>query len=504
MHERRWARPELWIPVLAIVARVVPGPRIIDDAFITFRYARNLLAGSGLVYNPGEPVFGITTPLFVAVVTLLAWLTGGTQAPYPLLAVGVNAAADAATCWLLVRIGERLGHPRAGILAGLLWALSPMSVTFAIGGMETSLFVLLLAAALYFHLSGRPVYAALGAGLAILARPDGVLMAALIGMDRLRQWIRKSPPSAGPTVREGAAFGLPIGLWSVYAWAVYGSPIPHSVVAKATAYHLPPEAALVRLLQHFSTPFMEHELIGLGWIAVGLVLYPALVVLGARSVLRSKPEAWPLYAYPWVYFAAFAVANPLIFRWYLAPPLPFFFTAIFLGIDRLAGDLRRPAVVWAAGLAAVVFSLNAWTIRADHGPARPAPEMAFIRLELLYDDVGRWLKPQLQPDDVVAAGDIGVLGFDTDARILDLVGLVTPASSRYYPLPAADYVINFAVSSELIRDLQPDYVVILESYGRRTLLLDPTFLADYNLMRAFPTDLYESRAMLVYRREAAP
>ena len=504
MRLSRWVAPDVLIPLVAVLARVIPGPRVIDDAFITFRYAQNLLSGNGLVYNPGEPVFGITTPLFVAVIALLAIPTGGAQAPFPALALGVSAAADAATCWLLIQIGEQLGHRRAGWLAALLWALSPMSVTFAIGGMETSLFILLLAATLYFHLNRQPARAACAASLAILARPDGALMALLLGAERVRSWLRKSPASPPPSLREAAAFSIPLALWSAFGWAVYGSPIPHSILAKATAYHLPSEAALVRLLQHFSTPFLEQELVGTRWIGIGLVLYPTLFVLGMRAVLRGRPEAWPMAAYPWAYFAAFALANPLIFRWYLAPPLPFYFLGIFLGLDRLAVDLRRPALAYAAAAIALVFTFGAWTPRADHGPARPAPRMAFIRLELLYDQVGRWLEPRLQPDEVVAAGDIGVLGFDTGAPILDLVGLVSPASSAYYPLPDSDYIINFAISPDLIADLHPDYVVFLDSYGRRTLLEDSRFLTEYSLLESFPTDLYGSRAMLVYRRLVRP
>jgi hypothetical protein len=190
----------------------------------------------------------------------------------------------------------------------------------------------------------------------------------------------------------------------------------------------------------------------------------------------------------------------LIFRWYLAPPLPFYFVGIFLGVDRLARDLRWPALSWIFGAAAFVLTLHAWTLVPDHGPRRPAPDMAFIRLEMVYGEAGRSLAPRLAPGDVVAAGDIGVLGFVTDARILDLVGLVSPSSAAYYPLPDAAYVINFAASSDLIADEQPDYVVLLEVYGRRTLLVDPRFLADYELIETLPTDLYGSEGMLIYHR----
>jgi arabinofuranosyltransferase len=500
---RRWLRPDVLIPLLAVVVRLVPGPREIDDAFITFRYARNFLSGHGLVFNPGEPVFGITTPLFVSALILLALLTGGAEAPFSWLALGLSSAADAGTCWLLLRIGETLGSRTAGTLAALVWAVSPMSVTFAIGGMETSLFVLLLAATLYFHLKGQPVRSALSAGLSLVTRPDGILMALPVALDRLRAWLRGRPvsePSARRPIAEAVAFLAPAAVWSIFATAAYGSPIPHSVVAKAAAYHLPREAALVRLLQHISTPFIEHEVLGLGWIAVGLVLYPALFGLGAAAVLRRRRDAWPLFAFPLLYLAAYAIANPLIFRWYLAPPLPFYFLGIFLGVDRLARDLRRPAVAWVFGVAAFALTLHAWNLAPDHGPRRPAPDMAFIRLELVYAESGRSLAPRLTPDDVVAAGDIGVLGFVTDARILDLVGLVSPSSAAYYPLTDAAYVINFAASSDLIADQQPDYVVLLEVYGRRTLLVDPRFLENYELIETFPTDLYGSEGMLVFHR----
>jgi hypothetical protein len=42
------------IVFLALAARLIPGPRLVDDAYITFRYSRNLIEGQGLVYNPAN------------------------------------------------------------------------------------------------------------------------------------------------------------------------------------------------------------------------------------------------------------------------------------------------------------------------------------------------------------------------------------------------------------------------------------------------------------------
>ena len=59
--------PALSAPWLALLAFLAYGARrfLLDDAFISFRYARNLLEGNGLVWNPGERVEGYSNFLWV-------------------------------------------------------------------------------------------------------------------------------------------------------------------------------------------------------------------------------------------------------------------------------------------------------------------------------------------------------------------------------------------------------------------------------------------------------
>lgn len=491
---------------LAIAARALPGPRTIDDAFITFRYARHWVEGAGLVYNPGEAVLGTTTPLYSFLLASLARFSGGGEADFPVLAWVINALADGATCLLLIALGRRLGMAGAGAAAALVWALAPMAVTFSIGGMETSVFIALMTATFYLHSLDRPAEAALTGALSLLTRPDALVFLLPLAADRLRRASalrRKDEPDCPIGWGQAAAFIVPVFLWVAYAVPVYGTPIPHSITAKVAAYHLPPEAGLVRLIQHYATPFFEHEALGIrgAWILGLWAVYTALFGLGALTAIRRLPSSWAVFAYPWLYFAAFAGANPLIFRWYLAPPLPIYFLGIFAGVARLASDLRLRPLPMIFAAAAAASTLRAWTLHPDHGPDRPAPEMAFIRLELLYEDVALRLGPQIEPGQVLAAGDIGALGYYTGARILDTIGLITPASVSYYPLPEDLYVINYAIPPRLVQDLKPDYLVILESYGRKGLLQEEWFARDYRLIEVVPTDLYESSGLLVYARQ---
>ncbi len=345
--------------------------------------------------------------------------------------------------------------------------------------------------------------AALCGALSLLTRPDALLFLLPLAVERVRRSLpqgRLNSVRLPITAAEALAFLIPVGTWAALGTLIYGSPVPHSILAKVAAYRLPPEAASIRLLQHYATPFLEHLAVGTWWVGAGIVLYLVLFGLGALRLVRQQPGSWPVMAYPWIYFLAFAVVNPLLFRWYLAPPLPVYFLGIFLGVDRLARDVRFPALFPLAAALALASTLNGWTLHPDHGPDRPAPEMAYIRLELLYERAADDLRWRVLRGQVLAAGDVGALGYYTQAEILDTVGLISPQSTAYYPIPDSMYVINYAIPPALITGLRPDYLVILEVYGRNGLLIDPTFQREYELMETIPTDIYGSDGMLVYRR----
>jgi hypothetical protein len=303
--------------------------------------------------------------------------------------------------------------------------------------------------------------------------------------------------------------------WVVFGVWYFGSPIPNSIAAKSIAYRLPPEANLVRLLQHYATPFFEHEALPPPAVFAAFALYCALCILGSLNALHRDRRSWPLVAYPVAYYAVFAVANPLLFRWYLSPPLPFYFLLILTGAWTVSRDIGRvfsrlwrqigdrvlPAVVFGLFAATVLgLTLNAWDMRSDHGPERPAPGMAWFELELLYDRAADVVLAHASPGDTLSAGDIGVLGYKTDLHILDTVGLVTPEVADHYPTDPSIYVINYAIPADLVLALDPDYVVILEVYGRLGLLPDPGFQARYRLIEKIETRIYGSDGMLVFGR----
>ncbi|MBN1680125.1 MAG: hypothetical protein JW966_07520 [Anaerolineae bacterium] len=504
---------------LALVLRLIPQPRTIDDAFITFRYSRNLVEGHGFVYNQGTRTLGTTTPLYTVLMAGIGFVTGGEQ--YPWYALIVNALADAITAAVLVLMGVRLtGRIGAGVVVGVLWALSPMSVTFAVGGMETSVMILWMVLASYAYVNGREGWAAAFATLGVLTRVDSLIWVGLLFLYMpIMRW-RSIPDAAGHARRitrwlpwrSGLIFAGGLLPWYVFSWAYFGTLLSRSLSAKQAAYRVDSFQAMTRLIQHVATPFFEQETLGVPGVVVGLLLYPGLAMIGIRYAATRQPRLLPFLIYPWLYVVAFSIMNPLIFRWYLAPLLPAYFLAIITGVWILADSagtaLQRlrlaPLVMALAGALFAALSLNAWVLHPDHGPDRPAPKMAWHQIELYYKQMADMLRSTygVTEDTLVSAGDIGAVGYYSRARILDTVGLVTPEMSDYYPVDASLYMddsANYAVPPDIIFDYQPDYIVFMEMFVRNGLARDPAFYENYAEIAFIPTDFYGT-GMLAYQR----
>jgi arabinofuranosyltransferase len=483
--------------LIALAARLITGPHPIDDAYITFRYARNLADGLGLVYNPGEWVLGTTAPLWAVI------LAAGQRLGFsdlPRLATALSAVFDAVTVVILVRLARQMGwQPLGAALVGLAWALNPMSIGFATGGMETSLFVLLASCALSLAASRRrvPLAAAL-CGLATLVRPEGALLAAVVVA--WTWWANRRH-----TLSAIASAALPIGLAGVVLLLRYGSPLPHSVAAKQVAYlpAWPLENASALLIQAglpgWSTYLLAVLPAALALLVAGIGLV-SLVLLTRWGLIRMQRDglAWqPFAGFAALYIAFYVVVGlrgVRLFPWYLVPVEPFYLLGAAAGLARLR----------ASGLAWIAAVLVIWQLPAVNWRAPFLPVGQDLAREDLYLSVGQSLAAMLPADAVVAAPEIGALGYASNLRVLDTVGLVSPAAVPYYPLPPDQFVTDSAIPARLIDDRRPDAVVTLDVFAERSLLPDPTFQHDYRLEAEYPTNVWQSQSLLLFRRVDTP
>lgn len=304
------------------------GHWLIDDAGITFAYARSIAEGHGPVLQAGAtPVEGYSNPAWLALLVagrVLGLFDRGTIFGIPdyvlfpkalgaLSCAGILAAfyaAARATNQTLARhrspavtVGEHLRPPSGAgrwsfrmntadgrallvMLAGAaLLAANPSFVIWSFSGLENSLYalaVVLLAVVMYCAvLSGQllGVKTATASGLlaavAALTRPDGVIYVAafplvatcLVGRGR---WLR----TGVALVVDAAAFAFPFGLYELWRYATFGRLVSNTAVAKAQ--QPPTWADLLR----------AHELASyVGWPAVAVgAASVAAVLVGSRRL----------------------------------------------------------------------------------------------------------------------------------------------------------------------------------------------------------------------------
>jgi hypothetical protein len=266
----RRSRLHLAVVGLALAAGLVLAGRaawLCDDIFITFRYAANVLAGHGVVYNVGERVEGFTHPLWLALITAWRW-AGGAPEPF-VIALGLAAYGG-----LILLCGLRRG---AFPFAAVLLALHHDVHVWATSGLETMAFALAAAAAALAMVDRRWPLAGVALAAAALLRPDGLVLAAValawaaFDRGRARAWVL-----------------LPFAVVGTYvAWrlAYYGDLLPNPYYAKSAGRSYWDQGAFyvwTYLRNYFSSvvfliavPFVRRREVGLplGFAAAYLVLF---------------------------------------------------------------------------------------------------------------------------------------------------------------------------------------------------------------------------------------
>ena len=227
-----------------------------DDAFITFRYVRNLLEGHGLVFNPGERVEGYSNFLWALELAAIWKLFGlAPEAVAQWLSVGYTVGVLAALVWWVLRDA---GLAHRGLALWMVLGLVCGSATFAVwtsgGGLETRQFTFFVVAAmvgLMLHNGSRRglLTASFCLAGAALTRPEGVLLALCcfgwFGVQRMVAGWATAPASGRMSYRRLVAwiawrevvclagpFVVLVGAHVLFRLAYYGEWLPNTYYAK--------------------------------------------------------------------------------------------------------------------------------------------------------------------------------------------------------------------------------------------------------------------------------
>ena len=431
--------------LLALAARALPVPWFdfaFDDAYITFRIARNLARGLGFVYNPGQLVLTTTTPLY-AILMIPGEILG---LGAPLWSRMVNAVASAFVCLTFYRVLENRVAAWLRLLLVSYMMLNPFTIAMALCGMESAVTALLLLLATLLYRQERGLALGCVLGLCAVVRPEGAFAAGIFWVYALLFKRKLLGGITLPLLVTAAG-------WFLYAHLTFGSVIPNSVTAKEAYAGIAPVPVLRHL--HFYWSFLL-------W---SVPLAPILILAIPFGIWRIAVRDRSLL--PVCTFVVLTAAGQILSRFYLAywyldmivPPL---LIVMAMGIEQMLGSIPggwHPASVRRRAIPALVLVLTMNCLGAFWLGSLPVLS-DFRRLDGQMGAIADWFELNGIPRSrVVGIEAIGRLGYDTDNEILDFAGLASPEVT---PFIRAD---NAAIPT-LLTEFRPDYYVATVSPGQ--------------------------------------
>ena len=298
--------PSLLLRSLAVVT-IVPilclcsGYSKVDDAYIYARYIANALSGYGLVFNPGEHVNALSSPLFAYLLLGASYVFHGNVLLATALLSGIFMLL---TCLL----GEVL-MPFAGLI------LASTAYFYGLVGMETSLFMFMLLAVVALVQFEKYDWLPLACVLLVLTRFEGALLVLLVALHLFR--LRRIRSALQPIMLMSAVAVCLVYLCLNHIY--YGTYLPASAMAKIgqgfSGYWGP-----------WPTAFLGHtEMLvqAFGWT---LYLFPVLIALMLSGGLKVTDTLFSKIVIPFcilllLFYVGLNASGS--YFWYFAPLILF-------------------------------------------------------------------------------------------------------------------------------------------------------------------------------------
>jgi len=478
----------------------------LDDSWIHLHFARNIAEGAGFSYNPGTPVAGSTAPLW----TLLLAAGALAMGPSPVVAKTIGVASMIGAALLTRRAALAWGASRIvgqASAVALLWT-GPMAWG-ALSGMEVCLAALLVAAALAAHAGGRAGWTALWGALAVLARPEALLLVPLLALGR--------PLGVRRALLFGAVTVVAVAPVVAFTLLTVGAPLPATASAKI-------EGGVVGWVAGLGEPLgrtlvarpWEFSRDWVAWLArthwlLPLALAPAIVLAWIRHGRVLGVPALGLLVHP----LGMALLAP-----YRGPgfqegrysahvlPLAMIVLAVALGTGAVGATVvagpARPA--WTVGglrkmlrgsdsaysrarVIAVVLYLAVALATLPGAATRYAWGVQNINAMQVH--LGRWVDANVPSTARLAVNDIGAIAYFSRREVIDLMGLVTPEIIPYRRQGEAE-IMRYVTTA------CPDYVIIFPTWfpamAARADLLVPVYR-----VRLARNEVAGGSEMVVYR-----
>lgn len=446
----------------------------LDDTYIHFQYARQMVSGEPYVYSPGDdPTSGATSFLYTPIVAF-GYLIGFHGLSLVYWVVGIGALSFLLSAWLIFRLmmespiakrpldplfeqgGEHQAMWWIALLLTLAYVITGAMAWAAVSGMETMLFVQAVLLSLYTFQRGNPKHIAWAGTFAALTRPEGAIIALSLTLIlvyrgwRARQfsWLNFLPFFA-------------IYVQPLVNFVMTGSVSASGNQAKSILYDvtIPLDERIskvfdqwIRMLGELVFGFNDTDGVYITIIVAFLAMLA--IVLSLRTSLRKRELRPTVLAFIWILMLSAAIATLDTAFWhfkrYQLPMMALLFPlagSMLFGIVSIGVVNRR----WLIAVAGVALFFQANTTLDYAG--RYHDNIWVVRNQQLA--MARWVDKHLPADARVGVHDVGVMAYIGNRKVYDVVGLTTPdVAAAWWQGPGAIY------ETMAYHPYRPDYFAI--------------------------------------------
>lgn len=402
----------------------------LDDPWIHLTFAKNLVDYHSFSYFKNEmATAGSTSPIYTLILAVGFYLTNNEYILSYIL--GISFLILSVLAFYRLSSFEFGKENYYALIFTGIFLIDKWMNFISLSGMETTMFIFILIASVYFYKTKKAVPFAIFLGLIMWGRPDGLVFICALALDYfIAKYFSKSDKNIilfnkSELIKIGVISGAIVILYFIMNLMLSGSILPNTYTAKITYYVSKLETRgnflKFEVWQYFTAG-------GYGIIMIGFIF----------SVLKMIYDLFKKKYNPNIIYIAFSFALVFVywlkmpyahrFSRYLMPIIPFFILASGLGfrdLFKLLGGYfknRNFTVGLYLIISAVIlfYSVKSYTENKELF----ATECKYINDRQVA--AALWIRNNTNENEIIATHDVGAIGFYCGRKIVDVAGLVTP------------------------------------------------------------------------------
>lgn len=433
-----------------------------DDTFIYLQYAKNLAGGNGFSFNPGEPSYGITSPLWSLLLTT-PFLFHLDPFWFAKILDFIFAVASVIVFFKLCGIVFESYDEKKSfqLVATSIFIVNSWFVRWSFTGMETSLAVLVMLSVFFFYFNERRTITFVLCGLLFLIRPESFLLGIVLTVDTiLRRKISKD-------FFLGIILGSIIaGIFLLYAKQAFGTIFPNTTLGKAT-FSLGFEVWYAQIKKIVQTIAFSNAVEGLACMSVIHFLF--------KKNLDSKLKLFSVWVLGLIFL--YVITDADIISRYLLLIIPLIIISAYFLIIKF-DFAKKQLIIYSVAILSIGQSQF-----VQYKFVKPSTDDFIKGMNECFIPIGKWLNDNTPKNSRILLNDVGAVGFYANRYIIDVAALVNgnlELNKKIMSMPVEER----KNASSVLKFIDADYVIQRDDDASTTL---NTEKFQFILMKEFPS-----------------